>query len=134
MWISARGGCGTTTCCDVRRCQTVRLDLILHLGTGLVMVLKSDLLGDDGIRGCTSLFHHDLLGGGSILMCTHVVWVDKHFSVNLRRPLPYCTWQNGAWRASLQSSRFGSLLSLWGRRHNTFTHAGVDMFELCACT
>ena len=28
-----------------------------------------------------SLFHHDLLGGGYTLMCEHVIWVKRIFSV-----------------------------------------------------
>ena len=71
MWVSASGGCGRITCCEATRCQTVRLDLTLHRGTGWVMVRQSDLLGDDGIRNSTSLFHSDLPGGGIYIHVSH---------------------------------------------------------------
>ena len=51
LWFSASGGCCARTCYDATPCQTLRLDLTLPLGTVLVMVVKLDLLGDDGMGG-----------------------------------------------------------------------------------
>ena len=64
-------------------------------------------------------------------MCIHVVKVERPFLVSVRRPLPYCTWQNGAWRAKSTKFKTWELtFSLGGE----FTYAGVDMFELYTCT